>query len=104
MRLVRCGLLVLVLGVGVELYVPLGGEASTFRWHDFSITLPLTALIARIGLGLVGGMALDERRRVVEWWEMTEEFLHGIRDVLNSLQLSPRIELPIGSTRAGDLS
>jgi hypothetical protein len=105
MRLVRFGLFVLVLIVGAELYAYLRGVAPTFSVATmFPITLSLTALITWIVLRLVDWMVLDKYRRTVKRWKMTEELLHDIRNILSSLRLSARIELPVGSTRAGDLS
>ena len=46
----------------------------------FPITLSLTALITWVGLRPVDWMVLEKRRRTVEWWEMTEEFLYDIKE------------------------
>ena len=93
MRLVRCGSFALVLVVGTQLHC-ISSWCSSYLSvaTTFSIILSLIALITWVGLRLADWMVLEKRRRIVE------------RNVLSALQLSARIELPIGSTRAGDLS
>ena len=78
MRLVRCGLFVLILVVGTQLY-------WVSSWYSpylpaatmFLFTLSLTALITWVGLRLVDWMVLEKRHR-------SEEFLFDIRERFES--------------------
>lgn len=95
-RLAKCGLFVVVLVAGTQFYcVPSWCSSYLSAAAMFPITLSVAALITWVGFRLVDWMVLEERGRTVEWWEMIVEFLYDIRE---------RFELPIGPTRAGDLS
>ena len=106
MRLVRCGLFVLAFVIGIQLFcVSLWRNAYLSVATMFSITLRLAALITWVGL----------KTRIFGWFRKSvavlppggtwlQSLCMTCGNVLSSLQLSARIELPIGSTRAGDLS